>query len=81
MKKYLFLIAWMAHSDGACGEDTGVDKRNDLYPQYQKGNDHITAWEIEAENEEAALDKGYRKAFMSNFTAHDTFSDLICLEE
>lgn len=80
MKKWLFLIAWMAHSDGACGKNTGVNTANDLYPQYQAGNEDVTGWEIEAPDSETAYDKGYRKAFFDNFTAQDTFTIVIDLE-
>lgn len=80
MKRYLFLIAWMDGSDGACGAHTGIHSQNDLHPQYEADNEDVTGWEIEADNPEVAYDKGYRKAFFENFTAQDTFTVVIDLE-
>jgi len=77
MKKYLFLIGWAAHSDGACGEDTKINSQKDLEKEYRKGNENVSAIPIFAESEESAWDKGYRAAFFENWIANDTFSDLI----
>jgi len=81
MKKYLFLIAWAAGSDGACGVDTKIRSQKDLVKQHRAGNPEVWTIEIQADNEESAWDKGYRAAFFENWIANDTFSDLIALDE
>lgn len=78
MKKWLFLIAWMDGSDE--GGANGVHTQNDLYPQHQAGNEHVTAFEIEADTKEVAYEKGYKEAFFENYTAYNSFSVLIDLE-
>ncbi len=75
--RYLFLLAWVDSSDGACSEETHIYESDDLYPQYTQGNDHIFAVEIWAPSDKIAWALGYQEAFFDNFTAQDTVSDLV----
>lgn len=72
MKKYKYYIAWVSESDGACGDDTGINKQADLIPEYEKGNPNVTCFNIKATNLRNAIDRGNSMAFMDNFTGHDT---------
>lgn len=72
--KYRFYIAWMSESDGACGEDTGINTQNDLIPEYNMGNGNVNMWEFDCENEDMACLLGYKEAFFNNWTAHDSFT-------
>lgn len=75
---YLFLLAWVSRSDSACGDDTGVNDQKDLYPGFLRGNAHVSAWLIKADNEETAAAFGYKEAFFAGYTAEDSVS--ICLK-
>lgn len=66
----------MSGSDGACGEDTDIFSADDLIPQQEAGNENVAMWEFDAENEDEAITKGRAAAFMDNWTAHDSVSDL-----
>jgi len=75
-RKYRFYIAWLAGSNNAGGEDTGINSVEDLIPEYYKKNEHVTTWDIEAENEGQANVIGYHNAFFDNWTAIDSVTDL-----
>jgi hypothetical protein len=77
MKRYLFLLAWLEGSDSAGGDLTGINKTDDLYPQFVAGNDYILAVDIIAPNDEIAMAFGFWTAFRNNYTALDSCSDLI----
>ena len=77
MKKWRFLIAWFSGSDAACGDDTQINNADELVDQYNKGNDYVTAYEYEAPDYDTALAIGRSKAFMDNWTAQDSCSDLV----
>lgn len=81
MKKYRFYIAWLAFSGSACGEDTKVNRVEDLVPQFKDGNENVNTYEFEAVDDKAALDKSYAWAFHNNFTGEDTVTDLECLDD
>jgi hypothetical protein len=72
VRKYRFYIAWLQDSDGGCGDETNIFQSEDLIPEYNNGNGHVSCTEIEANTLEQAYDKGYRWAFFENFTAKDT---------
>jgi len=76
-KRYLFLLAWVSGSEGACGEETHIYESDDLYPQYTLGSDNIFAVEIWAPSDKIAWALGYQEAFFNNFTANDSVSDLV----
>ena len=76
--KYVFLIGWIDGSDGACGEETGVTSQTDLIAIYKgEKQGQVTSWEIEAENENEAYERGATKAFLDNWTARDSMTEVI----
>lgn len=78
MGRYLFLLAWAEGSDSACGDKTRVHERLDLYPEFMKGNEFIFAVDIHAPNKDIATAFGFQAAFHENYTACDSAS--ICIE-
>lgn len=76
MKKFLFLLAWI-HGSPSDEEGTKVRVHADLKTQYILGNKNILAAEIHADSEEIAGAFGYRLAFFNNYTAEDSFSDIM----
>ena len=80
MKSYLFLLAWVEGSDSASGEKTKVHSHKDLYPQYNKGNEHIFALVITAPNEKIAYLAGYAEAFHENYTGCDSTSTVLVID-
>jgi hypothetical protein len=65
-KKFLFLISWVAFSESAGGEDTGVNSRFDLIQQYDMKNRNVSAYECDTPED------GIVKAFFDNYTAKDS---------
>lgn len=80
LKKYRFMIAWIDGSNSA-DEPTGVFKPSDLEPEFEKGNPHVNSKVIRASNAHAAHKEGIIWAFFENFTARDTVSDVVEIEE
>ena len=78
MKRYLFLLAWVEGSDSASGDYTNVHSQEDLHSEFMKGNEFIFAVDIHAPNDEIACAFGYAEAFYDNYTAADSTST--CLE-
>lgn len=81
MKSYLFLLAWVSGSDSNCGEDNNIHAASDLFEQYNAGNDSVFALEITAPNSDYAYDKGITEAFFEGYTAHDSVSDIVELDQ
>ena len=84
--KFLFLCAWVSGSDSAhdnlADPFTGVNGQSDLLPQYKAGNRNIlTVGVCLPDNLPHAKDIAYavgcREAFSDDYTAYDTVS--ICL--
>lgn len=73
-KTYLFLLAWYQDNESGGGTPTNVSSQDDLLSEYQKGNEHIFAFLIEAPNEKLAADTGCAMAFHENYTRYDTTS-------
>jgi hypothetical protein len=71
MDKYLFLISWVAFSESAGGEDTGVNSSDDLLEQYRVGNQNVSAYPCDSPED------GIVKAFFGNYTARDSVSLLL----
>ena len=80
MNKCTFYVAWFAGSEGADGEDTGVNSQDDLVSQYNAGNEHVRRFEYEAP-EGFEWEVGAAKAFRQNYTAHDSVSIVFTNEE
>lgn len=69
LRKCRFYIGWMAFSNGACGEDTGIHEVDDLL----KPSSEKDCFEYEApEGFEWAV--GAAQAFEGNWTAEDSMS-------
>lgn len=79
--QYLFLTAWVEGSDSASGEMTGVNDQADLLVQYWLNNEHIFAVVIIANSIEVAEVYGRAQAWSSNYTAHDTVSNVVELAD
>jgi hypothetical protein len=81
MSKYVYLIGWMDDSDGACGEKTGIKKQEDLEPLWKKGSEHVASYPLNATDLEVAQWEGMGRAFRDDFTATDTLSIIVEVEE
>ena len=80
MKHCKFLIGWMNGSDGANGDETGINSPNDLETLYNEGSEYVACYEFDAPDnlsykELTYMGMGY--AFMQDWTAHDTFTDIL----
>lgn len=81
MNRYLFLTAWLEGSDSAGGELTQVHVQDDLWTQYLSNNPHIFAVEVLADSIDIANVYGRAKAWSDNYTAYDTVSVVVKLDE
>ena len=54
---------------------------NDLFPQFEAGNEAVHTVLVEAPNEKVAIAFGRGEAFNANFTAWDSVSDCIKLAD
>ena len=72
----IFLIGWMSGSDGAEGEENGLKDHSDLRKLYTQKSNVVSAFKYMAPKG-FEWEVGASKAFEENFTAHDTFSDVI----
>lgn len=77
-KRYLFLLAWVAGSDGEkeniAHGSTNVRVREDLKKEYRSHNEHIFALEISAPNYTFATAIGFQMAFLTGYTVYNTLS-------
>lgn len=79
-KRQLFLIGWIDGSDTAddfgCSQ-THLHTQDDLYPQFMNGNDNVMAVEIINCDDEVAYALGLKEAFFKNYTAYDSFTNVV----
>lgn len=76
----IFLIGWISGSDGNCGVENGIYENSDLRKLYASGDAAVTSYNYKA-SKGFEWEVGASKAFNENFTAHDTFSDVIINED
>jgi hypothetical protein len=81
MNTYLYLLAWVSGSDGACGEDNNIHSQDDLLPQYLACNVDVFAIKINIpfadRGKTIACKYGDSAAFHNGYTSNDTTS--ICI--
>jgi hypothetical protein len=75
--KAAFLIGWFDGSDGACGDETGIHGPEDLISKFSADPSSVDHWVFEVEKEEDAITQGRAKAFMENWTAHDSCTAVV----
>lgn len=73
-KRFLFLLAYIDNSPSVCGP-TGVFTQEDLFTQYEKGNQNIFAVEVRAPNKGTAIAFGRSRAFEEYWSVQDTVSN------
>lgn len=80
MNTYLFLLAWVQDSD-SMDEDTNVYGPEDLFKEFENGNEQVFAVFVKAPNEDIANAFGLAGAFHENYTGMDSVSTCIEVSE